>query len=312
MIHWTLQSRSQDPELARGAVPAGLLSAAELERLGQFAAEKRRREWLLGRYTVKRLVQRYLEAETGQRPPLDALVIGRDSDRSAAPVAIFDCNAVPLDLPVGARWVSNVPLVSIPGRKPGQHLPVVSGMRLPVSLSISHCGDTAFCALHVAGDDARDGDPLFNGLPTDGRIQIGADIERVEPRSAGFVEAYFTLAETAWIGQAPAEWQNVLVSATWSAKEAVLKSLGLGLTVDTRRVACLCRLPAGGERGESDRHGWSNIAVQCDPALLPEAIQQASWAVSDVDLCNCQFSVNGWWRREGPFVLTLAALQLPY
>lgn len=303
MIHWTLQARSQDPDLARGAAPAGLLSAAELERLGQFTAEKRRREWLLGRFTAKRLVQQYLEAETGQRPPLDALVIGRDSDLSAAPVAIFDCQAVPLDMPAGSKWVSNVPLVSIPGRKPGQHLPVVSGMRLPVSLSISHCSDTSFCALYAAGDEAPDGDALLNGLPTSGRVQIGVDIERVEPRSAGFVDAYFTPAETAWIEHAPAGWQNVLVSATWSAKEAVLKSLGLGLTVDTRRVSCLCRVPAGED-------GWSSMAVQCDPALLPEALQRASWAVSDLDLCNCQFSVSGWWRCEGPFVLTLAALQL--
>ena len=58
--------------------PAGLLSAAELERMGQFTAEKRRREWLLGRYTAKQLVQRYLDQETGQRPPLDALVIARE------------------------------------------------------------------------------------------------------------------------------------------------------------------------------------------------------------------------------------------
>lgn len=303
MIHWTLQSSAQVPELVHGAVPDGVLSAAELERLGQFTAEKRRREWLLGHYTAKQLVQRYLEQETGQRPPLDALVIGRVSAVSAAPVAVFDCEAVPMDLPEGSRWVSGVPLVSIPGRKAGQHVPVVSGMTLPISLSISHSGDTSFCALYAASDDSPGDQVVLNGLSKTGQIQIGADIEQIEPRPEGFIQAYFSAEEIARFNQAPVEWREVLINATWSAKEAVLKALHLGLAVDTRRVNCLCRVPAG------QVDSWSLIQVQCDPALLPEVLQRASRPVSDVDLCNCAWNVTGWWRREGLFVLTLAALQ---
>ncbi len=304
MIHWTLQSSSQVPELAHGTAPAGVLSAAELERLGQFTAEKRRREWLLGHYTAKQLVQRYLEQETGQRPPLDALVIGRVSAESAAPVAIFDCEAVPMDLPAGARWISGVPLVSIPGRKAGQHVPVVSGMHLPISLSISHSGDTSFCALYAASDEVHNDHVVLNGLSTAGQIQIGADIEQIESRPDGFVQAYFSAGEIERFSQAPVEWRKVLINATWSAKEAVLKALHLGLAVDTRRVQCLCRLPAG------QVESWSQIQVQCDPTLLPEMLQRANQPVSDVDLCNCAWNVTGWWRRQGSFVLTLAALQL--
>ena len=58
MIHWLLQSYADCPEVANGQAPLGLLNAAEIERLGQFTVEKRRREWLLGRYTVKQLVQK--------------------------------------------------------------------------------------------------------------------------------------------------------------------------------------------------------------------------------------------------------------
>lgn len=303
MIHWTLQSSAQVPELVHGAVPDGVLSAAELERLGQFTADKRRREWLLGHYTAKQLVQRYLERETGQRPPLDALVIGRVSAESAAPVAVFDCEAVPMDLPAGSRWVSSVPLVSIPGRKAGQHVPVVSGMHLPISLSISHAGDTSFCALYAASNDDQDDQAVLNGLSTSGQIQIGADIERIETRPGGFVQAYFSADEIVRFDSAPIEWREVLINATWSAKEAVLKALHLGLAVDTRRVSCLCRPPS------SQAVSWSPIQVYCDPTLLPEVLQRANRPVSDVDLCNCTWNVTGWWRREGQFVLTLAALQ---
>ena len=305
MIHWLLQSYADCPEVANGQAPLGLLNAAEIERLGQFTVEKRRREWLLGRYTVKQLVQKYLELETGQRPPLDALVIGRDSAESAAPVAIFDCEAVPMDLPAGARWSSAVPLVSIPGRKAGQHLPVVSGMRLPVSLSVSHCGDTAFCALYVASDDApTSSDAMLDGLPTHGIVQIGADIERIEPRSEGFVQAYFSPQEITWIDETPADLRQTLITATWSAKEAVLKSLLLGLSVATGRVTCLCDLsPAASPE-------WRTVRVRCDPTLVPEALQRASWPGSDYDLLNCPFTFTGWWRVEGAFVLTLVALQI--
>jgi len=171
-------------------------------------------------------------------------------------------------------------------------------------LSVSHCGDTAFCALYAASDDAPSNQDVFTGLPTSGLIQIGADIECVEARSEGFVQAYFTPEEIKWIDEAPVDLRDLMVTATWSAKEAVLKSLRLGLVVDTRRVSCLCRLMAGSEAE------WSAVLVQCDPALLPEALQRAGWPVRDIDVCDCEWSVTGWWRREADFVLTLAALQI--
>ena len=35
MIHWLLQTAAEYPELAKGAAPAGLLSASELQRMEQ-------------------------------------------------------------------------------------------------------------------------------------------------------------------------------------------------------------------------------------------------------------------------------------
>lgn len=342
MIHWLLQPAAQCPELAAGEAPVGLLSAAELERMEQLSTAKRRREWLLGRCAAKRLVQRYLAHETGQRPSLDALVIARESDESAAPIVIFDGQATPLDLPDGARWVSGAPLVAVPGRRRGLPVPRVSGMRLPISLSISHSSEMVLCALYAVGgrwsrrsvegeagsgrraegggaQDAvsptpqapvtqslgrrRQDEVVATGFPAGGLVQVGVDVEGIEPRADSFVQAYFAVDEMHWIGQALGDEQALLATVTWSAKEAVLKALHLGLTVDTRRVVCL---PATGlELAAGAEYGWNEVHVQCDPALLPEALRLAGQPASAAD-----WTVRGWWRREGLFVLTLAALHV--
>lgn len=312
MIHWLLQPAEQCPELATGRAPEGLLGAAELERVAQMPSPKRRREWLLGRCAAKRLVQRYVAMEIGQWPPLDALVIARDAEDIAAPVAIFDCQATPMDLPAGARWVSGAPLVAEPGRRLGYPVPRVSGMRLPISLSISHSSEVALCALYAVGGrwhaSAAAGDrwqdhALSSSFPPGGLVQVGVDVESIEPRSDSFVQAYFAANEMHWIGQALDDEQALLTTITWSAKEAVLKTLQLGLTVDTRRVICL---PATGlELTAGAEYGWSEVHVQIDPNLLPEALRRAGRLPPTYDF---DWQLRGWWRRTGRFVLTLAAL----
>lgn len=309
MIHWLLQTAAQCPELAAGEAPAGLLSAAELQRLEQLTTVKRRREWLLGRCAAKRLVQRYVEVETGQRPPLDALVIARESEDNAAPVAVFDSLATPMDLPAGVRWVSRAPLVAEPGRRRGYPVPRVSGMLLPISLSISHSSEMAFCALYAIGGRWRaatsagewQDQAISTGFPAGGLVQVGVDVEGIEPRTDSFVQAYFAAEEIHWIGQALDGEQALLATATWSAKEAVLKALRLGLTVDTRRVRCL---PATGmELTAGPEHGWNEVHVDCDLGLLPMAAGQARGSAA-----VCDWDIRGWWRREGKFVLTMALL----
>ena len=65
---------------------------------------------------------------------------------------------------------------------------------------------------------------------------VGADIEHVEPRDPAFVRDFFTTGEAERVWRCPAKQRDTLVTVLWSAKEAVLKVLRLGLTVDTRRV----------------------------------------------------------------------------
>lgn len=80
MIHWLLQSLDDCPEILRGDATPAWLSATEQQRLHSFKVEKRRRDWLLGRWTAKNLVQRYLAQTTGESPALDTIFIGADAD----------------------------------------------------------------------------------------------------------------------------------------------------------------------------------------------------------------------------------------
>ena len=236
MIHWLIQEAQAHPELVDGG---HMLHANEQARLATFKTEKRRQDWLLGRWTAKRLIQDVLWRQTGQLLALPEIEVrnGRRGD------------------PIVSGYLS---------RMNGQ-LPVKELDSL-VTLSVSHAHGHAFCALVER--------PSW---------PIGADLEWIERRSEAFVADYFTAAEQERVSQAEGTMRDVLVTAVWSAKEAVLKALHLGLTVDTRCVECL--LPPVAERP----FAWTPFTIDCEDGRLPQPAPP----------------LTGWWRVWANFVLTL-------
>jgi 4'-phosphopantetheinyl transferase len=253
MIRWLVQSVVDHPDLAAGRPPAGLLSPAEQERYAGYLNPKRRRDWLLGRWTAKRLIQAHYAAAAGFHPALDSFTVVQD--------------------PEGAPYV-----VSCDPALGGSQLEYGTPARLPLAISISHSHGYAFCAVCCT-----------NAHP----INLGADLELVEPRGTGFVHDYFTDEEQHALHAVPPALSDLLVTATWSAKESVLKALRLGLRVDTRTVQC----------------------------IVPPA-QPRMWSTFSIDICgslgaprvDAPSGFTGWWRvvdnrlRPGTqFVLTLVA-----
>lgn len=108
-------------------------------------------------------------------------------------------------------------------------------------------------------------------------IEVGIDLELVEPRSAAFVADYFTEAERD-ASLRPDGVDPVRSNLIWSAKEAALKVLRTGLRRDTRTVEIT------GDDVRSD--GWVPFVASVDGGarVFP-----------------------GWWRRYGEFLLTVAA-----
>lgn len=106
-IEWLLQSTADHPGLARGLAPRALLSQRETAVYHTLTQEKRRRDWLLGRWTAKQLL-----CDIADTTMLGSLAILAAAD--GAPEVWFDDD---------------------------------SNLRpLPLALSISHAHGVALCA----------------------------------------------------------------------------------------------------------------------------------------------------------------------
>lgn len=234
MIRWLIQSVADNPDLTAGRPPVGLLTPAELEQFSGFLNPQRRRDWLLGRWTAKRLVQTHIAATDGFHSALDTFAIEQE--------------------PNGAPYVKEVssslgesgePLPNPPQVGEGFSFPHFANGRMPIALSISHSHGYAFCALCAAGTT---------------NTRLGVDIELVEARPENFVQEFFTAREQVNTG---AGRLDLLTTVTWSGKEAVLKAAHLGLRIDPRRVQCL-------PRPGCPRH-WTRLSVE---ARLAASLQQ--------------------------------------
>ena len=184
--------------LSSADVPSGegFLSAAERATLARLTFAKRRADWLLGRWTAKRAVLSYL------------------GDQAACPEGRrFDNSTYSTDVPFAAE--AAISIVAAPDGAPEVLSPDGPA---PAAVSIAHSGGRG---LAVAGPRAA---------------VFGADIETIAPRDPDFLADFFTEREREWVeslGAADRAWGATLV---WSAKEAVLKALRVGLREDTRAV----------------------------------------------------------------------------
>lgn len=203
------------------------LSPREAQKFSNLAFPKRRQEWLMGRWTAKQLVRR---------------------------------------LPAYSRF--ELPDIEIHNRPDGApYLLHTSGIRLPESLTISHSGGAALCAL-APGEDWH----------------LGADLELIEPRSTAFVEDYFTPAEQALVASSPSGQRDTLVNLIWSLKESMLKALGVGLHWDTRNVQVI--QTEGPSPALETSFGWRSARL--------------------ADLQSPDRPWTGWWQVRHEYVITLA------
>lgn len=158
--------------------------------------------------------------------------------------------------------------IEVLNRMTGAPYIAIEGTLAPWDVSLS---DRAGSAVAVVGASGAGGSAA-----------LGIDLEVVEPRSEGFVTDFLTPAEQEWVrGPAAADprlGQDAAANLVWSAKEAALKVLRLGLRADTRSVEITVV-------SEPRDDGWAPFtAVQRGGVVMP-----------------------GWWRRDGVYLLTVSA-----
>lgn len=178
---------------------------------------------------------------------------------------------------LSGRWVSkhllkyqltalkDIPLssLSIENEEDGSPVVKVNDQRLIGCLSLSHRGDKVAAA--------------WSG---EGNISVGIDAEWIEDRHPAFLNDYFTDREIEWVLSGIEEERARRTTMLWSAKEAGLKALKLGLSVDSRRIEVL---PAG-------------------------QIQQGEWQDLDYygDLPATGYHLKGWSQQRGNYLISLA------
>ncbi len=192
-------------------IPEGVdwLTAREQERLGQLRFTKRRTEYLLRRWVGKQAIADALGL--GRRPNTLA---GGGGQARRGPRGLQ-----PLDTGTAGR-------IAMLNHRSGAPYVEVDGAPAGVDVSLT---DRAGHAVALVG---------AQGSMTAG--SLGVDLEIVEPRSAGFVADFLTPAEVAWVHaqratHGPDGW-DAAANLLWSAKEAALKVLQVGLRADTRSV----------------------------------------------------------------------------
>lgn len=139
--------------------------------------------------------------------------------------------------------------ITIANNPLGMPIASVQGEAILGSFSLSHSGDL--------GVSAYTSTPGFT---------LGVDAEMLAPRSAGFVQDFFTPREVAFIATQTVDKQSEWTNQLWSAKEAVLKALGLGLRVDTRQVEILPDISPLREEN------WQPLQVN-SPLFKPQSCQ---------------------------------------
>ncbi|HBL27908.1 MAG TPA: phosphopantetheinyl transferase [Acidobacteria bacterium] len=139
-----------------------------------------------------------------------------------------------------------------------------AGAPAPLTISFGHRAGRAACAVAPAG------------------TLLGCDLELIEPRSAAFLEDFFTPAECQRVAEAPAADQPLIANLIWSAKESALKALRTGLRLDTWDVEVTL--------GDTTTRGWHSLAIH---------------------RARTGQTFRGWWRQEDRWVVTVAAAPAP-
>lgn len=144
-----------------------------------------------------------------------------------------------------------------------------------LTISLSHRDGIAACAVAMS------------------RVEMGCDVEKVEPRSSVFVEDYFTLEEKALLAHASEADHFRLLALLWSGKESALKALREGLRLDTRSVIAIpCAV-------SFDCDGWSQLRVR----HLGDR--------HTGDRSRPDYVFHGWWQYADNFVRTVVAAPPP-
>jgi 4'-phosphopantetheinyl transferase len=164
-----------------------------------------------------------------------------------------------LNLPAHTYSLSKI---EISFESSGAPLALVDSAPAPVMISITHRDRSAACAIAPYG------------------VELGCDLETVEPHSEAFLSDYFTAEEQRLFASSCT--RDLVATLMWSAKESALKALHEGVRLDTRSVV----------------------------VSLAEEFQPWTWHALQVRYMRGDL-FHGWWQITARTIRTLVANPRP-
>jgi len=154
-----------------------------------------------------------------------------------------------------------------------------------VTISLSHRAGIAACAVAIS------------------HVEMGCDLEMIEPRSDAFVADYFTLEEQELVAHASATERDRLLALLWSGKESALKALREGLRLDTRSVIVIPSV------NSFDLNGWSELRVRYTHGRDAGGRYSGDRYFGDRSCGDQVF--HGWWQHVDSIVRTVVGAPPP-
>lgn len=139
--------------------------------------------------------------------------------------------------------------------------PFLADAAANATISLSHRCGIALCAVSLSG------------------VNLGCDVELVEPRSPAFIGDYFAVEEQQALGKATVADRDRLTTLIWSGKESALKALHAGLRLDTRSVIVRWK------EAHPVPNGWVPLQVRHTDEIV----------------------FDGWWQPAGNTMRTIVA-----
>ena len=193
----------------------GFLCLSEANEGRRYRHPGRYRQWLLGRAAAKTLLERTAGELAIDVPRHEQIHIRRMPDGWPQPLT-------------------------------------TEGAQLPVSLSISHSGEQALCA-----------------VCPDSEGTVGADIEVVDERPRHFYEDFYTDGERDLLEQLSDEMGHKVGTIIWCIKEAVLKARRTGFHNSATSFDVL-------SLDLSDPRAWKKALVESNDGTRPEVYWRLS------------------------------------
>jgi phosphopantetheinyl transferase len=175
-----------------------------------------------------------------------------------------------------SRWVCKLLVKEsdgLPAKTPLQTIAIRKTANGVPFVDIAEVGRTGWLSL------SHSTNKVLAAFSKDDSYRFGVDLEYLEERDSQLIEDYFTETESQWVNSASGDEMNFRANLIWSAKEAYLKAIEIGLQMDTRKI----QIKPTQKMENVD--GWHEIGFCVD------GIESVAWRL--------------FFRREAGFVLTM-------